>query len=625
VIDTTIAYIDLTTGEIRKKTIPERIRKLYFGFRGLDMYLLYNHIEPGVDPIGPKNVLMVSTGPLTGTPVRSPARTHVAALGPLTNGVGSTNMGGFFGPELRFAGFDHLVIKGQAKKPVYLWIHDGEIEIRDADYIWGKDTFECVPLIREHHGGDEDIKVMSIGQAGENLVRFANVRTGFKCAGGRTGMGCVMGSKKLKAIAVKGTQGIQLHDPQRALELLEKAWDEAWVHRNTQVDHVIGRGSTFCNTNTVGIIRNRNFEYNQMLDATDIEPEEMDRLAIGREACFACQIACRFRFKLTTGPAKGDYSVGTDYTTLGTLGNEIDCKSLDVVVASEALCNQWGMDNMEVANLLSWAMELYEKGIITVKDTGIPLEWGDPETIYEMIKQMAFREGFGGILADGCLRAMERLGKEAAYYCLHIKGLSQMHSDERPTPSLALNVATATRGSDHLRGRPIPDLFGLPENVLERMYSGGPNKYTKMSSLYTSYLGKARMVYASEIHSAMGNLMGNCGGLRGPDLPEIIYAITGMQFTQEELWDIGERVYTIERMFNNRQGWTRADDTLPERYFVEPTLLGMPMARGKTIDQEKFQQMLDEYYELHGWDSNGVPTPETLKRMGLDKEPSNMV
>jgi len=281
---------------------------------------------------------------------------------------------------------------------------------------------------------------------------------------------------------------------------------------------------------------------------------------------------------------------------------------------------------MEVANILAWAMELYEKGIITIKDTGIPLEWGNAEQCYEMVRRMAFREGFGDVLADGCLRAMDRLPEEGRFYCMHIKGLSQMHSDERATPALALNVATATRGSDHLRGRPIPDLLGLPEPVIERMYSGGPNKYTKISSSMTSYLGKSREVYAAEVNSATNNVFGNCGGGgERENLIDLIYTITGFQFTQQELWDMGERIYTIERMFNNRQGWTRADDNCPERYYVEPTLLGMPLVRGKTLNHEKFQKMLDEYYELHGWDNNGVPTPETLKRLSLDKEPSHLI
>ncbi len=619
-LDQKIAYIDLTTGDIKTRLIPEKVRRLYLGMRGIDMYLLYNHIKPGIDPIGPENVLLVSSGPLSGTPVPSPSRTHVAALSPLTECVGSTNMGNYFGPELRFAGYDHLVITGKAEKPVYLWIYNDEIEIRDAEYIWGQDCFETQKLVRQHHG-DEDIQVMTIGEAGENLVRYANVRTGLKATGGRTGMGCVMGSKNLKCIAIRGTKGIKLHgDPDKILEMCKKMWTEKLTHRLALTDKEIGRGGFFGNTNTVGLIRNRNFQYNQMIDGTDVCPENMDRFAIGRQACFGCQLHCRFRYKLTTGPDVGDYSEGPDYTTLGTMGTELDNRSMDVVLACGALCDKYGMDNMEVGSLLSWAMELYEKGIISIEDTEIPLDWDNIESKYEMIKRIALRQGFGDILADGAERAIKRIGEESRYYCIQMKGMSNLHSDERATPSLALNVAVSTRGPDHLRGRPISDLMGLPVDALESMYGGGP-----MDSNYTSYVGKARMVVSTEHRSALSNCWGTCSGGPGRNAIEIVELITGVRLTREELSTIGQRIYTIERMFNNRQGRTRADDYLPERYYEEPTPLGLPMARGKTIDREKYEQMLDEYYEIHGWDKNGVPTKETLKKLGLDGEPSHML
>ncbi|MCX6013854.1 MAG: aldehyde ferredoxin oxidoreductase, partial [Chloroflexi bacterium] len=329
--DQKIAYINLTTGEIKTSFIPEKVRRMYLGMRGIDAYLLYNHIEPGIDPMGPKNVLLVSNGPFTGTPVPSPSRTHVAALSPLTECVGSTSMGNFFGPEMRFAGFDHLVIKGQASKPIYLWIHDDEIEIRDADYLWGKDCFETQKQVRDHHD-DQDIQIMTIGQAGENLVRYACVRTGLKATGGRTGMGCVMGSKNLKCIAIRGTKGVKLFsDRDKIIDACYKLWAVKMTHRLTVTDKEMGRASFFGNTNTIGLIRNRNFEFNQMFDATDVEPEAIDRFTIGRQACFGCKLHCRFRFKLATGPDKGDYAEGPDYTTLGTMGAELDNRRMDVV------------------------------------------------------------------------------------------------------------------------------------------------------------------------------------------------------------------------------------------------------------------------------------------------------
>jgi len=619
-----IAYVDLTTGQVETKYIPEEIRRKYLGMRGIDTYLLYNHVKPGIDPLGPENVLLVSSGPLAGTPVPSSCRTHASALSPLTNCVGSTSMGNYFGPELRYAGFDHLVVTGKSEKPCYLWIHDGEIEIRDGEYIWGMDCYETQKLVKEYHA-DEDIQVMTIGQAGENLVKYANIRTGLKATGGRTGIGCVMGSKNLKCIAVRGTLGVELFsDGEKMVDVCLKLWKEKLSHRLHLMDKEIGRGGFFGNTNTIGLIRNKNFQRNQMTDGTDVEPENLDRFAIGRQACFACQLHCRFRFKITTGPRTGVYAEGPDYTTLGTMGAELDNESMDEVLACGELCDKYGIDNMEIGSLLSWAIELYEKGIITIEDTEIPLEWDNIESKYEMIKRIALREGFGDVLADGAELAIQRIGEESRYYCIQMKGMSNLHSDERPTPSLALNVAVSTRGPDHLRGRPIPDLMALPEPVLEKMYGGGP-----MSSNYNSYVGKARMVVASENRSALSNCLGTCGGITGGGdvggLKEVVHLVTGLQLTQKEVDEIGERIYTMERMFNNRQGRTRKDDYLPDRYYDEPTPVGMPMARGKTIDREKFDTMLDEYYELHGWDAGGVPKPETLKRLGIDTEPSHLL
>lgn len=613
-----IAYVNLSTGAIKTEVITEKARRFLVGSRGFNMYLLYNLIKPGIDPLGSDNWVIVSQGPLGGTPVPSSSRTQISGLSPLTNAVGDSNMGGFFGPEMRYSGFDTIAVTGKAEKPVYLWVHDNEIEIRDADYVWGTDTCDCITRIREHHE-DEEIKAIMIGQAGENLVRYANVRTGLKSSGGRTGMGCIMGSKNLKCIAARGTQDIEIHNPVKALECVKEEFEKVKSGRLHQTLLRFGKGVFFGNTNTVGLIRTRNFELNQLLYGDDLEVESMDRYTIGREGCFGCQAHCRHRWKVPSGPFKGTYGVGPEYTSLGSMGSELDNRSMEVVLVADDLVNKYGIDNLECGSMIAWAMELYEKGIISQEDTGIPLEWGNPEAIYEMIRMIAFREGFGDILAEGPLRAAQKIGRGSGYYLIQVKGMSNLHSDERPTPSLALNVAVSTRGSDHLRGRPIPDLFGLPKDVLERMYGG------EQTTDFNSYMGKARMVWHHEIRSCIHDCMGNCGIGGHPDLPETIYNIIGMRFSENELWEIGERIHTIERLFNQRQGFGRKDDRLVERYYVEPTTMGMPKARGKTIDRDKFEQMLDEYYELHGCDSEGHPTEDTLKRLGLNNEPANII
>jgi aldehyde:ferredoxin oxidoreductase len=303
-----IAYIDLSTGQVEVAPIPVIMRKLYLGGRGLDIYLLYNHLEPGVDPLGPDNVLLVSAGLLAGTLASASARSHLAAKSPLTGFVGSTNMGGFFAPELRWAGFDHLVIKGKAKGPVYLWIHDGETEVKEASHLWGEDTFETQDLIRQELG-DQEVKVACIGLAGEKLVRFANVRTGFKNSGGRTGIGAVMGSKNLKAIAVRGTMDIEIRYPEEALRYNKEVIDKVCSTKFAQIMQRWGTMFIYGVTNTTGLIRCRNFQLNQLVGG-NIECEHIDEYSMGTEGCFGCSIHCRHKYIIKDGPYAGVYAQG---------------------------------------------------------------------------------------------------------------------------------------------------------------------------------------------------------------------------------------------------------------------------------------------------------------------------
>ena len=628
-----IAYIDLSTGGVEVAPIPVTMRKLYLGGRGLDIYLLYNHLEPGIDPLGPDNLFLVSAGLLTGTLASASARTDMAAKSPLTGLLGSSNMGGFFAPELRWAGFDHLLIKGKAKEPVYLWVHDGEIEIKEASHLWGEDTFETQDLIRQELG-DQEVKVVCIGLAGERLVRFANVLTGFKNAGGRTGMGAVMGSKNLKAIAVRGTMDIEINYPEEALKYNKEVIDKICSTKFAQIMQRWGTMFIYGATNTTGLIRCRNFQLNQLVGG-NIECEHIDEYSIGTEGCFGCSIHCRHKYIIKDGPYAGVYAQGPEYTSQGAFGMEVGCNNFETILAGNYLVNKYGLDTLETGSMISWAMELYEKGILTDKDTeGLKLEWGNDEAVLEMVERIAKRKGLGDILAEGPFRAIERIGEESRPYCIQVKGMSNLHSDERPTPSLALGIATASRGSDHLRSRPAIDLYHLPETLLRKIY-GYPTPYDgPLSSDYTAYEGKPRQVQWHEMCYEAVDCLGICKfhtiflspNLLGFDeFSKLIYYNTGLEISPQEIWEIADRAYTLERLFNIREGLRREDDWLVDRYFDEPTPLGLEIARNKVLDREKFKRMIDEYYALHGWDENGVPRPETLKRLGLDKEPSHML
>ena len=626
--DRKIAYVNLSTGTVSKKPISRKIRELYLGGRGLNMYLLYNHLKPNVDPLSPENLLLVGSGLLTGIPCLGSGRCDIAAKSPLTGAVGDSNIGGFFAPELRFAGYDHLAITGKADRPSYLMIKDDSIEIKEASHLWGKDTFDTQKIIRRDED-DENIVSLVIGVAGENLVRYANVRTGMKNAAGRTGMGCVMGSKNLKAIAARGTTPVEFANPDKLLTYCREMNDMITSTRWAKAQSRWGTMIIYSNTNTTGLIRTKNFQLNRLVDGEDLEPENIDRYSVGTSGCYGCAVHCRHRYVLKEGPYAPLYGEGPEYTSLGAFGTMLDCRKMETILVANHLVNKYGIDTLETGGLIAWAMELYEKGLIDDKTTdGIQLNWGNEEALFELIRKIAYREGFGNTLADGFKAAIAKVGVGSEYYAIQVKGMSNLHSDERPTPSFALGIATSTRGADHLRSRPAIDMYGLPGDMLKEIYGGS------VATDYSSYDGKSRMVWWQELLYAVTDSIGVCKfqtvfcAVHAPKWEEfsnLIHLATGMKLSKAELMEIGERIYTLERLFNLREGFSRKDDNLPERYFTEATPIGLPVARNKKIDRKKFEEMLNEYYELHGWDNQGVPKTETLRNLNLDKEPSKLL
>ena len=621
-----IAYIDLDKEAIQLEPIPMEWRRKFVGGRGLDAYLLYTNTSEGCDPLGPDNVVIISAGLLGGSLASASSRTHIAAKSPLTNLFGSANMGGFFAPEMRWSGIDHFVIRGKADRPIYIYVHDGEIEFRDAGSVWGAGVYDTQAIIRKELG-DEETQILCIGQAGENLVRFASVMTGRKDAGARTGMGAVLGSKNLKAIACRGTMAIEIHQPEEALEYNKKTIDQVISSKASQSMQRWGTNFIFSISNATGLIRTRNFQYNQLPNSEDLEAENLDKYAIGMDACFGCQVHCRYRYVINEGDYAGTYAHGPDNISQGAFGAEVGCRSMETVLVANHLVNDYGIDTLEIGSMIGWAMELYEKGILTDQDTGgLELEWGNTEAVIALIKQVAFREGVGDILAEGPLAAAERFGPDSMKYLIHVKGMSNLHTDERATPSFALNVAVSSRGSDHLRGRPAIDLYNLEMEVLDRVYRSPDGYDGPLTNSYSEYEGKPRMVMWQELCYMAVESLGICkyhtvflspNHLAFKEFSRLIQLNTGMEFSEMDLWNCADRCYTIERLFNLREGMTREDDTLSDRYFDEPTQLGLPVARGKRIDRDKFNTMVSEYYRLHQWDEAGIPTPELLKRLDI--------
>jgi len=625
----TIAYVDLSSRKVSAVPVPEKVSRLYLGGRGINVYLLYNHLGTGVDALSPDNVLIFGAGLLTGTAAPSPSRFNVSAKSPLTGFLGDSNAGGFWSSELRFAGFDHLVIEGRAAEPTYLWITDGHIEFRNASHLWGNDTVETQRRIKKELDNPE-AQVVCIGQAGENLVRFACIIHGPKNAAGRTGMGAVMGSKNLKAIAVKGSQGVKVCSPQRLLELRKALMEKVNSSRVIGIVSTYGTSYLVDAHQKLGCLPVRNNQQNATADESwkNIGMESMKKHSTKMSACFGCSVHCRHSYRVPFGPHKGAYAEGPEYISIAHLGADTGTFDMETVLVAQDLCNRYGMDTLSAGAIIAWAMELYQRGIIDREFAGgLPLEWGNGQTLIELINRIAHRKDFGNILAEDGLRAASRIGGNSEDYFMHVKGQA-VCTDERGLMGCALNIATSSRGADHLRSRPIPEGMLLQPDFLRELY-GGP-----VSSDPRSYEGKALMVTETEKRLAVPDMLETCKmltkGFLSPrnldysDYADLANAVAGLDVTSQELEECGERVVNLERLFNLREGLTREDDTLPRRYFEEETpKLGI--VGGNKVDRGKFGQMLDEYYELHGWDRKGTPSDETSHRLRLDDHPSHLV
>ena len=612
-----IAFIDLDAASIQVQPFTVEQRKQYIGGRGMNMFLLSKYYTPSLDPFAPQNPLIFGTGLLTGLPGFG-SRVSVAAKSPESGHLGDANMGGDFGAEMVKAGFSHLVITGRSRRPAYLLIHNGEIQIRSGRTLMGLDTVETQRKIRTLLG-DDRVQTACIGLAGENRVRYAAIRSGLKSAAARTGMGAVMGSKNLKAIAVRGNQDIRIADPQRYLSTylrhMKKLMQTNWI----RALGLHGTPLLFGPANAAGFLSIRNNQFTSIGEqGYHLEAEALEPFSRGMVACFACPAHCRHRFMLK----KGIYGEGPEYASIGSLGTKLGNLDLKNILTAIERCNRYGLDTISTGSYIAWAMELYQRGILDRQKTGILLDWGNKRSIIKIIDMIAHREGFGDILAEGAY-ARDMIGDSSGKYLLAIKGLPIEMTDERLPKSFALGLATSTRGACHMRSRPSMDVLGLPQAVLNKIY-GGP-----VSNRIASYRGKGRMVWWHELLHAISDALGVCRfltafssphGLQYRQFARFIRLATGLEITSGQLRTIAERIYTLERMMLVADGITRKDDTLPKRYFEEPIPEGP--AKGCVIEKPHFDRMLDEYYGLHGWGKDGIPLKRTLNRLGIEDYPA---
>lgn len=597
---------NLTKREISVEEIPQEWLREYVGGRGLGDRYLYEEMDPTVDPLSPENVLIFATGPLTGTPVPCGARYMVVTKGAQTNAITTSNSGGFWGPELKFAGYDMVIIQGKSESPCYLFIYDDHLEIRDAARWWGKTVPETEDGLRKELGIPE-LRTSCIGPAGENLVRFACIMNDKHRAAGRSGVGAVMGSKNLKAIAVRGTGGVDVAEPEAFLKSL-------WAMRGIMQDHPgrhafseFGTAATIDMTNAFGGLPSRNFQQGQFEEYENLNGVAIkETRMIANKACFACTIACGRVCRLDDEAGKylvnmhprnwNQAGEGPEYEAAWALGADTGVGDLDAVLKANWLCNDLGMDPIAMGSTLASAMELYETGVIGDDDVEIPLSFGSAEAIVRMTEATAYREGFGDELAEGAKRMGDKWNHPEIF--MGSKGQEFPAYDPRGFQGMGVAYATCNRGACHLRAW-TPGIES----------TGEADPHTTE--------GKSEWVASTQNRTTVHDNTGLClfVASAGADLDVFLpctAAATGVAYTHDDFVKVGERTWNIERLWNVKAGFTRADDSLPKRLLEEPHKEG-PSA-GVTVD---LQTMLTTYYEERGWNQEGVPSDEKLVELGL--------
>jgi aldehyde:ferredoxin oxidoreductase len=620
-----ILNVDLSDGSIRRES-TEPYAARFVGGRGVGSKILYEKLPPQNDPLGPDNVLVLSTGPLSGTAAAASGRTDVSAQSPLNNFHGVTNFGGFWGAELSQAGYNHLVFTGASDTPVFLFIDNDHVELRDARHLWGLDTFATIRALRKQLN-DEDIQVIAIGPAGENRVRFAAINASMGNAAGRMGMGAVMGSKNLKAVAVRGTKGVDLHNPRKFMDLAldtHKFLKDSAAFKNFTKSKALG--DPMFSKKAANDMPFGNYETGFWEAYLHLKPEDFfAKHKIRRTGCFGCPLQCMHLVRI---PAS-EFGISHCLNFLsfsGTVWND----DLTTMWQAIDLANRYGLDAHETGGIIAFLMELYENGIISRKDTdGIAMEKGSREAILQMVHKIARREGIGDVLAEGPQRAAEEIGGDAPQYVVAAKGLFPHGYQFQVLEGNSLMQAVSSGEPFQTYGTGIERTID-PDNPDPGLVAQARELYgSEKAYLPGNYsLSKVRMVIDAEHRCRVPDLLGICLTsmvyvLKGiPDIhflydrqAQLFSAATGHALNRHDLFEAAERLVNIERCIDGRQGLTRADDRLPKRFF-EPFDNGANA--GKALDAEKMEEMKTVYYRTRGWDpKSGLPTREKLSELNL--------
>ncbi len=607
-----ILRVNLSNGTITEEFPEDETLKMFLGGAGLATKYLFDEVKAGIDPLSPKNKLIFMTGPMTGTSSPSTGRYSVVAKSPLTGFWGHANSGGYWGRDLKRAGFDGLIFEGLSEKPVYLVTDEGKAELRDATHLWGKNTSETTKLIKEELG--EKFNVACIGIGGENLVKFAAIMNdadeqNWGRAAGRCGLGAVMGSKKIKAIASRGTAKVIVADKEKYKEEAKKRFD--WVNQSLlkMTLEVFGTAAMLDLVNEKGGFPTRNFQTGTFKESEKINGEAInENILIKRKPCFACPIHCGRISEIKSGPytSKGE---GPEYESLCSLGSMCDIDNLEAITYAHFLCNEYGLDTISAGATIAFAMECFEKGILTDTD-GLEISFGNTDVMIELIHRIGKREGkVGDLLAEGSKVVSEKLGQGSEKFAMHVKGLELPAYDSRAAKITGVGFATANRGGDHITSFiEGPTFLSLPFTLVDGELSDDLEATPEDTRILKDYED------AFGVFDSIGGCKFMGMVLTGDDWASLIATLFGWDnFTEKDFRKTGERIFNLQRVYNIREGLTRADDTLPKRLLEEPMPEGP--AKGHTVDLEP---LLEAYYEYRGWGKDGKPTPDKLEELELD-------
>ncbi len=601
-----VLYVDLTTGKTRTEKLTQETAKMTIGGIGLGMHFWLSNSKAKVDPFSPENPLVLAIGPLAGTMFPSGGNGHAfISKSPLTGGVAEAVSHGTFGTELKRAGYDAVIITGKAKKPVYLWIDDDRVQLKDASHLWGRSPGETEDAVKDEIG-DYYVRVASIGLAGEKQSKIASIINDKTRTAGRTGLGAVMGSKNLKAIAARGTNDVAVAKPEEFLDMVED-FHERMKGPAAQKHRTLGTIQNLMINNNLTCLPTNNYNASHFLTAEKISAEVLNEHFISKIiACNSCAMRCEHEALIKEGTFIGTMA-RMEFDNLWALGPNCGVDNINYIVKASERCNYYGLDATSTGVVISFLMDCHEKGLLSHEDLGgIDAHFGNANAVFNLVDRIGKREGIGDKLADGVKVAAEKIGKNSAELAMQIKGLEVTGYDLRCLKTTALSAAVSFRGADHSRsGVYALDIKGTVDRL----------KAEK---------GRGKLVKDHEdIYNVLDSLI-VCKNAKGTfdeefvDMAKLYSVVTGFEVTPQEMREAGERIQTLAKLINTREGLSRKDDTLPWKVMNQPVVDDGP-AKGSVVTQEELDLMLDDYYQARGWDNKGNPTKAKLKELGLEK------